>query len=190
MYINLINLISTEYLYKIATTNIWTEYLAIFFSDGLILLSIILYVAIIYPLRKKSKYSRTVFHDIAPALTAGFAAYIMKLAFHIERPFVVLGLSPLVSQPDPGASFPSFHAAVFSAFALTLFFHYRKLGIILLTLTPLVLIGRIAIGVHWLTDVLFGSFLGFMIAFKYFFKFHKGNKWTEALVDKYIKINR
>ncbi len=179
-----IDIIVTNYLYGLASTNIWTEYIAIFLSDGIFVLAICLYVFVMYPLRKKKKYTRTLFHDIMPAVSTSIVVYIMKQLIDVDRPFVALGLNPFVNQPDPHGSFPSFHAAAFAAFAITLVFHHRKLGIFLMSLLPLVMIGRIAIGVHWLTDVLFGAFLGFSIAFRYYVRSDEGREVSFNLINR------
>lgn len=179
-----INSAVSLYLYGLASTNIWTEYFAIFLSDGILVLAICAYVIVLFPLRKKGSYVRTIFHDIAPALTATLSVVFFKWILHVDRPFVVLGLNPFVPQPDPHGSFPSWHVAVLSAFALTLVFHHRKLGVFLLALVPFVMIGRIAIGVHWLSDVLGGAAIGLMIAFRFYWRHHARYAFFEKIAKK------
>jgi membrane-associated phospholipid phosphatase len=161
-----LNILVTQFFYGIATQHVSFEYAAIFLSDGIFVLSIAAYVIAIMPLRKKGIYSWTLWRDSAPAVLAGVVAFITKLTTDISRPFVVLGFDPFVPQPDPHGSFPSWHLAVFTAFACTLAQRYRKLGILLVSLIPLVAIGRIAIGVHWLTDVCAGVFIGCIAAYR------------------------
>jgi undecaprenyl-diphosphatase len=165
MSILLINNSISTFLYELASQNFWTESFSIFLSDGIFLISVCAYVFIIYPLRKKRIYSRTIFQDISPIVVTSLVVVIIKYFSHIERPFVSLGFIPFVMQPDTYGSFPSFHSSVFATFALTIFFHHRKFGIFLLSLLPLVMIGRIAIGVHWLSDVVIGAILGLFIAY-------------------------
>lgn len=184
MVLTEINSAVSLYLYGLASTNIWTEYFAIFLSDGLLVIAICAYVFVLFPLRKKKQYARTIFHDIAPALTATISVVLFKWLLQVERPFVVLGLNPFVPQPDPHGSFPSWHAAVFAAFALTLVFHHRKLGLFLLTLLPFVMIGRIAIGVHWLTDVVGGALIGLTIAFRFFWRHHGRYAFMEKIAKR------
>lgn len=183
----LLNIQVTNYLYGLASSNIWTEYLAIFLSDGIFVLAICAYVFVMLPLRKRGKYVRTIFHDLMPAVVTGLSVVVMKLFMNVDRPFVSLGFNPFVPQPDPHSSFPSFHAAVFSAFAFTVFFHHRKFGIFLLSLLPLVMIGRIAIGVHWLNDVLFGALIGFLISFRIYFKTHKSKDLAQKYAEKVLR---
>lgn len=174
------------FLYDIASTNIWTESIAILLSDGILILALISYVIFMLPLRKKGIYIRTLFQDISPALITTAAVVVMKYFIDRDRPFLELGLTPFVSQPDPHSSFPSFHAAVFSAFAVTLLIHHRKFGIFLVSLLPLVMIGRIAIGVHWLTDVAAGVLMGTMISLRFYFKNYKSKILAEKMVNKYL----
>lgn len=182
-----LNILVTKYLYGFASTNMWTEYLSIFLSDGIFVLAFCAYVFVMSPLRRKGKYARTVFHDLYPAVITAISVGLMKLFLNVDRPFVALSFNPFVAQPDPHSSFPSFHVAVFTAFAFTLFFHHRKLGIFLVSLIPFVMLGRIMIGVHWLNDVLFGALIGFLISFRIYFKVHKSKDLTEKFANKILK---
>ncbi len=161
-----INVVVTQFFYGLATHHVYAEYLAIFLSDGIFVLSIAIYVFAIMPLRKRGVYSWTLWRDLAPAFLAGITAFITKHITDVARPFVALGFEPYVPQPDPYGSFPSWHLAVFTAFACTIVQHYRKLGVLLVCLIPLVAIGRIAIGVHWLTDILAGMSVGVFAAYR------------------------
>jgi membrane-associated phospholipid phosphatase len=152
-----------------------------------LVIAICAYVFVLFPLRKKKQYARTVFHDIAPALTATASVVLFKWLLHVDRPFVTLGLNPFVPQPDPHGSFPSWHVAVLAAFALTLVFHHRKLGVFLLALLPIVMIGRMAIGVHWFTDVIGGAAIGLMIAFRFYWRHHGRFIFLEKIANKIQK---
>ena len=187
MDITSINISVTKYLYGLASLNIWTEYLAIFFSDAIFVIAILAYLISILPLRKSGEYFKTLISDMAPAVATGLTVFIMKMFVTADRPFVQLGFTPFVAQPDPHSSFPSFHAAAFASFAMTLLYHRKKLGVYLIALLPLVMIGRIAIGVHWLSDVLFGAFIGIGISFRYYFKNYKSKVIAEKIINKYFK---
>lgn len=184
-----VDVMVTQYLYGLATHATWTEYIAIFFSDGILIMSLVLYIVMVLPLRKNGTYTRTFFHDAGPALLVGIAAYLWKYIFPLARPYVVLHLTPLVPGSDPMSSFPSFHVAVFAAFACTILFHYRKLGAILITLLPLVMIGRVAIGVHWASDVVAGAFFGIMGALRLYIRKYKG-VLAGKIVDKLEPLRR
>lgn len=89
-------------------------------------------------------------------------AALLKIAFHIPRPFIQEGIAPLVYET--GFSFPSEHMTVFSALAMASYFLNKKLGIILFTGAFFVGVSRIVIGVHTPIDILGGFFVGFIIA--------------------------
>lgn len=174
---------ATQYLYGLATKTEWTSLIAILFSDGLLVLGFILYVVAILPMRRNGTYVRTVFHDLSPAVMVGIIAYAWKFLFPMERPYLVLHLTPLVGGSDPMSSFPSWHTAVFAAFACTIIFHYRKLGVILLSFLPFLMIGRVAIGVHFVSDVVAGAFLGVMTALRFHLRAQRG-RLAEKLFNK------
>lgn len=159
------------FIYHLSSKNIWTESFAILLSDGLLLLAFCMYVFFMFPLRKQGAYGRTVFHDVLPALSTVVIALFIKSAIMFPRPYAVLHFTPFVPATDPLASFPSLHVALLAAFATTLWFAHRRLGRIIALLVPLVMLGRMAVGVHWLTDVVAGAYLGWQIALLY--------KWIE-----------
>lgn len=150
--------------YHYSSLNIWTESFAILLSDGLLVLAVSMYVFMLFPLRKVGTYTRTVFHDLFPLLVTVIIALLLKDVVVVIRPYAVLGFVPFVPATDPLASFPSLHVALITAFATTLWFTHRRLGVFISFLVPLVMIGRIAVGVHWFTDVIAGAYLGWQVA--------------------------
>jgi undecaprenyl-diphosphatase len=102
-------------------------------------------------------------------LRAGLAALISFLLFN--KPIAILagrarpsasllGVHELVFH-RPDTSFPSDHAAVFFAVALTIrLFGNKRAGNILLIIAGLVSISRICVGVHYPLDVIVGSLIG------------------------------
>jgi undecaprenyl-diphosphatase len=159
-----INQSITLAVYHLSSQNIWTESFAILLSDGLMVVAVCMYVFFMFPLRKEGAYSRTVFHDLLPVAVTAVVALLVKSALLVARPYAVLHFVPFVPATDPLASFPSLHVALIAAFATTLWFAHRRLGRLMIFLVPLVMLGRIAVGVHWFTDVLAGAYLGWQIA--------------------------
>lgn len=94
----------------------------------------------------------------------------LKSIFHIPRPFVSLGITPLVYQN--GFSFPSQHMSVFSAIAVSIFLINKRFAIILLVLAILVGVSRVILGVHYPIDIIGGFFVGSIVSLVliYFFK--------------------
>ena len=100
-----------------------------------------------------------------------FLAVVLKHIFQIARPFITHGaLHPL--KIEPGFSFPSEHASVYGALTyLAWQFDYR-LGIITSIIALCVILSRLFAGVHYPSDVIVGSIIGFSVAFfiAYLFK--------------------
>lgn len=92
-----------------------------------------------------------------------FLAFILKLIFQIERPFIELSLTPLFYET--GYSFPSEHMALLSALSLVFYKINRKIGILMLVFTLLVGVSRMVIGVHYTLDVTAGLVLGVLTVF-------------------------
>ena len=101
----------------------------------------------------------------APATIAWFLVDAIKFFFPFPRPFMELGLTPLVLVSDPFGSFPSGHAAFFAALGLTIYLRDKKAGAWFLAGALLIGLARIATGVHYPLDILTGFLLGGVIAF-------------------------
>jgi undecaprenyl-diphosphatase len=93
---------------------------------------------------------------ITGALALILGRLIAKVYFD-PRPFVSGHFMPLIPhEPDNG--FPSDHTLLSSAIAMTVALRDRPVGAVLWVLAILVGVGRIASGLHSVTDVI-GSFL-------------------------------
>ncbi len=81
---------------------------------------------------------------------------IIQQIIHIDRPETYLENTwNLILKHIPDASFPSDHASVSTAFLLSLFlFWYKKISYFILPLFIIMLISRIAGGVHWFFDII------------------------------------
>ena len=105
---------------------------------------------------KKNKKIITVFFA---GVTAWVLSVVLKILIHAERPFVVLpDVFPLF--PETGFAFPSSHAAVFMALAVSIFFTHKKVGYIFIFFALLIGLARIIAGVHFPIDILGGFVLG------------------------------
>ena len=101
---------------------------------------------------------------VAATLSAGLALAIGKVISELvdrARPFVVdSGGVHLFSghAADPG--FPSDHATAAFAIATAIFLRHRRWGAVALLAAAVLSVGRVAIGVHYPSDVLAGAALG------------------------------
>ncbi len=105
---------------------------------------------------------------VAAVLSAGAALAIGKVISELvdrARPFVVdSGGVHLFSghAADPG--FPSDHATAAFAIATAIFLRNRRWGVVALIAAAVLSVGRVAIGVHYPSDVLAGAGLGTAVA--------------------------
>lgn len=101
---------------------------------------------------------------VAAVLSAGLALAIGKVISEIvdrSRPFVVdSGGVHLFSAHAADPGFPSDHAIASFAIATAIFLRHRGWGVVALLAAALLSIGRVAIGVHFPSDVLAGAALG------------------------------
>jgi membrane-associated phospholipid phosphatase len=111
---------------------------------------------------EKKREILTVFFSF---IFAFVAATVFKLIIHIDRSFVQFGdITPLFS-PHQEYSFPSSHAAIFSALAVSIFLIHKKAGYVFIFFALLVGIARIIAGVHFPLDILGGFVLGGIVAY-------------------------
>ena len=107
----------------------------------------------------------------AVGMTAGVSAAIALViakaisdAVDRPRPFVAHHSIHdfLAHAPDPGM--PSDHATAAFAIGTAIFFAHRRLGAFVLLAATALSLGRVFLGVHYLTDVLAGAAIGIGVA--------------------------
>ena len=83
----------------------------------------------------------------------------MSLILRRKRPFRAEHHKPLIHMPIETPSFPSAHATIAFAFS-TLFLYDPALFAIAIVMAICVALSRVAVGVHYLSDILAGSVVG------------------------------
>ncbi len=100
----------------------------------------------------------------AAGLSAGLALAAGAVISHIvdrPRPFVAdPGQLHLFVSHSADGSFPSDHATASFAIAVAIVLRKRSWGIVALAAATVLSVGRVAVGVHYPTDVLAGAALG------------------------------
>jgi undecaprenyl-diphosphatase len=106
--------------------------------------------------------------SVAAVLSAGLALAIGKMISELvdrPRPFVVdSGGVHLFSGHAADPSFPSDHATAAFAIAMAIYLRHRGWGVVALIAAAVLSVGRVALGVHYPSDVLAGAALGIAAA--------------------------
>lgn len=105
------------------------------------------------------------FHALITTLIAWGLSNMIKNLFPTERPFEMLGLSPLTLTIPQGSSFPSEHTASAWALAATVWQHNKKYGLIFVLMAIGVAVGRVLSHVHFTHDVIAGALIGCVVAY-------------------------
>ena len=121
-----------------------------------------IFVAICVYRRRESRASVVSEVGIAGIL-AVFVSQLLHMGYQCQRPFVVLGINPIVPHV-PDLSFPSDHATLAFAIGTTLWFRWRTGSIITLAVASIASLMRILTLLHWASDIFTGALLGSAVA--------------------------
>lgn len=105
-----------------------------------------------------------------PAVTLGVTLALRRL-INRPRPYEVYRFSPLISREKPGQSCPSNHAVSAMIIALTALYLSPTVGLLALLAALLVAVSRVAVGVHWLGDIIVSVVIAVLIGFLGFWIF-------------------
>ncbi len=143
------------------------DYVGIFAASLLLPLMVgMLFAAI--PFIKRHDHIRPREIIIHALCAVGIGFLIRELITVIQfraRPFVAIGFEPLIALRFVDSSFPSNHATIAFALAVTVLRYDRLWGAVFLTAACMVAFGRVFVGVHYPSDVLGGALLGSFAAY-------------------------
>ena len=147
-------------LFQLATTNSWTQQLAVFL--GVQLPYVVCAAAALYEwfMRKHHEIPRSLVRIFLPGIVVYILAWVLKAWLFVPRPILVLGIAPIIIVFDQNWAFPSAHATFFSAMATSIFFRSRRAGVLFYCAALVVAFARVAGGVHWPSDAVGGLALG------------------------------
>lgn len=130
-------------------------------------LSIAIFAAIVIMMffaglrRRDLQMSAAGLSALAAATLGLLVAHFVSIAVGRPRPFVAHPHNVhLFASHATDAGFPSDHATAAFAIAASVLIYDRKLGSVTVALAAVMAIGRVAIGVHYPSDVLVGALLG------------------------------
>lgn len=148
-----------SWLYSLANKNQLLDWFLVFLAEYLIFILAI--AAVILILKEKNWRRRAYFAalvTISTILSRGIFTELIQFYYHRPRPFVAMDFEPLIYHAAT-SSFPSGHMAFFSV-VLAVWLINRRAGVWFFVGSILIGLGRVAVGVHWPTDILGGVLVG------------------------------
>jgi undecaprenyl-diphosphatase len=149
-----------ELINQYAGKNQFLDYLAVFFSEYLQYVLVLVFVVLL--IKNFNKY-QSLFLKVAASAILGriVITEMIRSIWFVQRPFVENSVN-LLMEHSPSASFPSGHASLFFAVSTAVFFYNKKAGAFLFVLSVLVSVSRVFAGVHWPADVIVGAVVGIL----------------------------
>ncbi len=163
MAVNIIDATFVAGLQSVLTADPWLQSLAIETANWGILVVPVLLVTLWF---RGGTSGRQAAITATLAATLGLSiAGVLSFLFYAPRPFA-LGLAPNILDHVTDSSFPSDHATVMAAATVALLLGgHRLAGWLALVATFAVGLARVALGVHFASDILAGMLLGAGVAF-------------------------
>lgn len=117
---------------------------------------------------------RRIYPFLAAMISCGVLSIMLKMLILRPRPFEYFGIQSGISTML--SSFPSGHAMLIFALVPFLSVQYPRLNPVFWTLAALVAFSRVYLGVHYISDVIAGAFLGYCLS-KIFMLIGEKNGW-------------
>lgn len=141
------------------------DFFIIFLADYFQYFLIIAFISLLFfsshSRRQKIKIILTVFISI---IIARFGVVsLIRFFYHRTRPFIDHSVNQLISNNN--FSFPSGHAALFFAMAMTIYFYNKKWGLWFFVASILMGLSRIIAGVHYPSDIIGGAVIGILTSY-------------------------
>ncbi|HVM90834.1 MAG TPA: phosphatase PAP2 family protein [Verrucomicrobiae bacterium] len=157
----------------------WGRDLAVFASRYLVFVFVLMAAALGYG-KKRLAWRRTAYDAAWAALLAMVIANAIGWLVQRPRPYIVSSdILQLIPPPLTSASFPSGHTSVAFAAAAAITLGAPEIGVPALVLATLVGLGRVAVGVHYPTDVFAGAMLGILCAYAVRFARPYVSRWLK-----------
>ncbi|MDD3663504.1 MAG: phosphatase PAP2 family protein [Candidatus Pacebacteria bacterium] len=169
--------------YSLANQSVFLDWLIIFSADqfGVFMGLMAIFFLFFYtdgffdckkPFLQFKNKVKEIFFVLFPGFFAWVVVSILKYFISSPRPFLYFkDVSPLFLHGGFD-SFPSGHAAFFSALAVSFLFKHKRMGVIYIFVALIISLARIASGIHFPIDILVGWGVGITISliFNNFFK--------------------
>src|SRR6056297_2835670 len=155
-----------KFLNNFLTKFFYLDVLVIFFADFFIFF--IPFLIILVYLLKRKNIKPIILKIVVGVFITGFLNYIITEIVQRLRPFVlyedIIQLSRFFSIAPTDFSFPSDHTAIAFVIAFLVYYQWKNFGKILIIISLLIGISRVIIGIHFLTDILAGIIVAFVVS--------------------------
>lgn len=149
-------------IYNLSASTTPAKVIAVICASGLIWFLIIWYIEV--SLKQKKSGPREFFTLILGSSMVYLFNIIVSILWWRPRPFLMMTIEPLINVGITSKSFPSDHASL--AFFIAFLLHqYNKKWWWAYVLACLVALGRVAVGVHYPSDVLAGAVVGLLFGY-------------------------
>jgi undecaprenyl-diphosphatase len=148
-----------------ARNDVFEDWLRLFSVHAELIFGVFLAAAFLARGRWRSVNAR---HGVVAAVLASLlaleAAHVIAGFWDRARPYETHPQAHLFVSASPDPSFPSDHATVAFAIAVSVLLRSRRLGLVAMAMATAVALSRIVVGIHYPSDVVAGAVLGTIAA--------------------------